>query len=83
MFDKLGRSFAHLYVGDPARGSTGVHELGFNQPMRGPDRRGVLPTVTIVADTIESAPGEVIEVISDAIEYAEEYLRRPVDLARD
>jgi len=74
IFDKYNRAFAHLLLGDPGRGSTGVHELGYNAVWRTPVRKGIIPTVTVVEDTLEKAPEKVEEIISDAKKYAAMYL---------
>ena len=74
LFDRYNRSFAHLCLGDPGRGSTGVHELGYNGITRSPLRKGIIPTVTLVEDTLEQAGEQVIDIIGDAKEYAERYL---------
>jgi len=75
-FERYHRSFAHLCLGDPGRGSTGVHELGINPIYRVPLRRAIIPTVAIVEDTIEVAPNQVLAIINDAKQYAEKFLRR-------
>ncbi|MDP9381059.1 MAG: hypothetical protein M3Q29_13100 [Chloroflexota bacterium] len=75
LFDRYNRSFGHLCLGDPGRGSTGVHELGYNAERRAPVRKGNIPTVTIVDDTLEKAPDKVEEIIEDAKEYAARFLR--------
>jgi hypothetical protein len=74
IFDTYNRSFAHLCLGDPSRGSTGVHELGYNGETRSPVRKGVIPTVTIVDDTLAKASDQVLEIITDAKQYANLYL---------
>ncbi|MEK0316620.1 hypothetical protein [Cohnella sp. 56] len=75
IFDQYNRSFGHLCLGAPGKGSTGVHEHGFNPGcIRAPLRKGIIPTVTIVDDTLRSAPGGVEEIIGDARRYAELYL---------
>ncbi|HSH79227.1 MAG TPA: hypothetical protein VLA19_11935, partial [Herpetosiphonaceae bacterium] len=70
LFDASNRGFGHLCLGDPGRGSTGVHELGYNTERRVPLRKGLLPTVTIVEDTLERAPEQVEQIIDDARKYA-------------
>lgn len=75
-FNTSCRSFGHLCLGDPGRGSTGVHELGTNQEIRTPIRKGIIPTVTLVEDTVEKAPALVQEIIEDSKRYADEYLSR-------
>ena len=72
-FDKYNRSFAHLCLGDPGRGSTGVHELGYNPITTSPLRRGIIPTITIVEDTLQKASGKVEEIIEAARQYADLY----------
>jgi hypothetical protein len=76
LFDKYNRSFGHLCLGDPHLGSTGVHEHGFNPTQtRTPVRKAIIPTVTIVGDTIGKAPEKVVDIIEDAKQYAELYLK--------
>jgi hypothetical protein len=74
LFDHYTRAFAHLCLGDPGRGSTGVHELGYNPIQESPLRKGIIPMVTIVEDTIETCPEGVEKIINDAKEYAKKYL---------
>jgi hypothetical protein len=74
LFDTYGRSFGHLCLGDPGRGSTGVHELGHNAFTRTPLRKGVLPTVTFVDDTLQKAPEKVEAILEDASAYAATFL---------
>jgi len=74
LFDTYGRAFGHLCLGDPGRGSTGVHELGYNPHTRTPLRRGVLPTVTLVDDTLQKAPEKVEAILADARTYAATFL---------
>ncbi|MDB5076910.1 MAG: hypothetical protein JWO42_3089 [Chloroflexi bacterium] len=73
-FDAHNRGFAHLCLGDPSRGSTGAHELGYNPIRRAPLRKGIIPTVTIVEDTLRLAPDAVEQIIEDARLYVEQYL---------
>lgn len=81
-FDAYCRSFGHLCLGDPGRGSTGVHELGTNHETRTPVRKGIIPTVTLVEDTLEKAPNKVQAIIADAKRYADEYLSRKEHIIR-
>lgn len=74
LFDAHARSFGHLCLGDPSRGSSGVHELGFNPIRRTPMRKGVIPTLTLVEDTLEKAEKEVLAVLDDARAYADRFL---------
>ena len=73
-FDTYCRSFGHLCLGDPGRGSTGVHELGTNREIRTPVRKANIPTVTLVENTLEKAPDKVREIIEDAKHYADKFL---------
>ncbi len=75
LFDPYHRSFAHLVIGDPSRGSTGTHELGASRTRRVPLRRGILPTVAIVDGTLERAPHGVAAIVEDAQKYVEQFLR--------
>lgn len=75
MFDTYARGFGHLCLGDVSRGSTGVHELGFNPITRCPLRKGIIPTITITDRTLENAPDIAAEILSDANRYAELYLK--------
>ena len=65
------RRFAHLSMGEPSRGSTGVHELG-HLPYR-PDELLTLfdwPTLALVEDTMKAAPRQVADVIAAAQRYS-------------
>ncbi len=73
-FTRYNRMFAHLCLGDAGRGSTGVHELGYNPITRAPVRKGSIPTMTIVEDTLQQAPEAVMAIIEDAKTYAEQFL---------
>jgi hypothetical protein len=68
-FSKYARNFAHLCLGDPSRGSTGVHELGYNSQWRSPMRKGIIPTITIVENTLEKSPEKCELIFKDAEEY--------------
>jgi hypothetical protein len=61
-FDCYARSFAHLCRGDLGRGSTGVHELGTNSIQRTPTHKGVIPTLTLVDNTLTVASEAVLSV---------------------
>jgi hypothetical protein len=74
MFDPYCRSFAHLCLGDPGRGSSGVHELGINPVRRGPVTLANIPTMTIVEDSFELGKAGVMEILEDAQEYAQRFL---------
>jgi|SRR5579884_474659 len=73
-FAPFNRTFAHLSTGDPSRGSTGVHELGYQQFQLAPLARHRWPTVTIVDGTVARAPDGVAAVIRQAREYADRFL---------
>ena len=74
VFDTYARGFGHLCLGDVSRGSTGVHELGFNPIQRCPLRKGIIPTITIVDGTLDKAPAAAAEIFKDANTYAQLYL---------
>ena len=64
---RFGRRFAHLAMGEPSRGSTGVHEAGFcdynfEQVMDCFD----WPTLALVDTTLRDAPDKVDRVIQYA-----------------
>lgn len=70
---RFGRRFAHLAMGEPSRGSTGVHELGFceynfEQLMTIFD----WPTLALVDTTLRDAPTQAARVI----EYAKARLKK-------
>ena len=70
IFSKYCRTFMHLSSGDPSRGSSGVHEIGFRDFRLAPDAAYWWPTLTVVDGTIERAPDRVEEVIAQAKRYA-------------
>ncbi len=72
-FTRFSREFAHLCLGDLSRGSSGVHELGINTDRVAPYRRGIIPTLCLVEDTLSLSMDEVIEVCETAKKYHEEY----------
>lgn len=76
MFDTYVRGFGHLCLGDVSRGSTGVHELGFNPIKRCPLRKGIIPTITITDGTLENAPEAAAAIFEDANRYARIYLEK-------
>lgn len=69
LFTRFSREFAHLCIGDPSRGSTGVHELGENSDRVTPLRKGIIPTLALVEDTLDKAPDKVRETIELAKRY--------------
>ncbi|PNV62056.1 hypothetical protein C0033_10405 [Clostridium sp. chh4-2] len=74
IFDTYTRNFGHLCLGDPGRFSTGVHELGTNPQWRTPLRKGIIPTLTIVEQTLQTSPEKVQKIIQDAKTYAARFL---------
>lgn len=74
LFTRTNRAFGHVNLGDAAHGSSGVHEAGYVRAWRTPVRRGVVPTMSIVDDTLASAPDRVRLIIADAQEYIDRYL---------
>lgn len=76
MFSNYAREFSHLCLGDFSRGSTGVHELGVNSTdYKTPYRKGLIPTLTLVSETLDQSLDQVLEVVEDAKRYAKEYLK--------
>lgn len=76
LFTATNRSFGHVCLGDPAHGSSGVHEAGYVRDWRLPVRRGVIPTMGVVEDTLDLAPERVSQIIADAHEYADRFLAK-------
>lgn len=74
VFGRYNRGFLHLSAGDPSRGSTGVHELGYNPFQLAPDEQHLLPTLTVVDGTIARAAEGVERVIAQANAYAKRWL---------
>lgn len=75
LFDRHCRMFGHLCMGDPGSESTGVHELGFNAVTAVPLREGILPTLSLVGDTLERNPGGVLSILAQAEEYKRRFLK--------
>jgi len=73
-FGPWSRTFDHLATGDPGRGSTGVHERGYEPFCLAPLARYHWPTLTLVDGSIERAPEQVEQVIAQARQYAEMFL---------
>ena len=64
---KYQRRFAHLSMGEPSRGSTGVHELGHVPYDRGElDRMFDIATISLVDGTLDQAADEVDRVVRKA-----------------
>ena len=75
LFTRYCREFAHLCLGDPSRGSSGVHELGTNVEISAPYRKAIIPTLSLVEDSIEVAFDEVKKIIDQANKYYDEFLK--------
>ena len=75
VFTDFAREFSHLCLGDPSRGSSGVHELGTNTEWKTPYRKGLIPTLSLVENTLEAAPERVKEIIDAAIRYSKEFAK--------
>lgn len=75
LFDTTNRSFGHVCLGDPAHGSSGVHEIGHVKDWRLPVRRGVIPTLSLVEDSLDLAADRAQLIVQDAHQYASQYLR--------
>lgn len=74
LFTRFSREFAHLCIGDPARGSTGVHEQGTNTDWRTPMRKGIIPSLALVEDSMTLGYDRVKIIAEDAKEYARRFL---------
>ena len=74
LFSKYSREFAHLCLGDPSRGSTGVHEQGTNTDYKTPIRKGIIPTLSIVEDSILPDNKRFKEIIAGVREYERRFL---------
>lgn len=74
LFTRFSRQFGHLCIGDPSRGSTGVHELGTNTDWRTPLRKSIIPTLSLVEDSFEHGLDGIKLIVEDAKEYARRFL---------
>lgn len=74
LFTRFAKEFAHLCLGDMSRGSSGVHELGTNTDVMTPLREGIIPTLSLVEDTLTKSLNDVLKVIEQAKQYQELYL---------
>ena len=72
LFTRFSREFAHLCLGDVGRGSSGVHELGTNTETMTPLREGIIPTLSLVEDTVS----DYFEKVKVILDQAKEYKRR-------
>jgi hypothetical protein len=73
-FAASNRHWLHLSAGDPSRGSTGVHELGYSPFQLAPDEQHIIPTLTIVDGTLARGADGVDQVIEQAKAYAKRWL---------
>jgi hypothetical protein len=69
LFTPYAREFAHLCLGDFTTHSTGVHELGFNPITKVPLRKGIIPTISLLNETVLKNIEDIKEVIKDSLEY--------------
>ena len=74
LFTRFSREFAHLCLGDVGRGSTGVHEQGTNTETMTPLREGIIPTLSVVEDTVSDHFEKVKEILEQAKEYKRRFL---------
>lgn len=74
LFTRFSREFAHLCLGDVGRGSSGVHELGVNKETMTPLREGIIPTLSLVEDTVPNYFEKVKEILDQAKEYKRRFL---------
>lgn len=75
LFHKFNRCFAHLGTGDVSRHSTGVFEFGYNPTTESvPLRKGIIPTITIVDNTLRNAPEKAKLIFEQSKEYARRFL---------
>jgi len=74
LFTRFSREFAHLCLGDVGRGSSGVHELGTNTETMTPLREGIIPTLSLVEDTVKDYFEKVKEILDQAKEYKRRFL---------
>lgn len=73
IFTPFAREFGHLCLGDPANGSTGVHELGQNTEWIVPFRKGVIPTISLVEDSLTSGIEKTKKIIEQSKRYIDEF----------
>lgn len=75
LFTRFAREFAHLCLGDPSRGSSGVHELGINTEIMAPLREGIIPTLSLVEDTVDNYFEKVKPFLDQANEYYKRFIK--------
>lgn len=71
IFTRSNRMFGHVSMGDPAFGSSGVHEAGWVDAWRLPVRRGIIPTLNLVRGSMDAAPERIERILEDARSYAD------------
>ena len=69
-FYRYCRTFYHLVIGAPGRGSTGVHESGVCPYVRPRSDHPAIPTLGLVDDTLPQHSKEVEAVIKVAKDWA-------------
>ena len=75
LFNRFNRCFAHLGTGDVSRHSTGVFEFGYNSTTESvPLRKGIIPTITIVDNTLKNAQEKAKLIFEQSKEYARRFL---------
>ena len=75
-FDTYCRCVGHLCLPDPAEHRTGVFEWGHNPTsIEMPLRKGLIPTLTIVGDTLEKAPDDCKKIIENAERYYKLFIK--------
>lgn len=79
LFERFSREFAHLSLGDPWRGSTGVHEQGTNSDRKTPLCKAIIPTLALVDGSTENAWDKVEEIVRQAKEYRRLYCEKTID----
>lgn len=73
LFTRFSREFAHLCLGDPSIGSTGVHEQGINEEKETPFSKAIIPTLSLVDGSIENGQEEYLRIIEEAKKYGRVY----------
>lgn len=76
LFERYSREFAHLCLGDPWYGSTGVHEQGVNEETKTPLCKAIIPTLSLIDGSVENAWDKVEEIIEQAKEYRRLYCEK-------
>lgn len=69
LFTPYAREFAHLCLGDAGSFSTGVHEQGHTPDWRMPVRKGLIPTLSLVGDSLDLGLERVKAIVEDADAY--------------